>query len=104
MSRIELYYDPATGKNCANNVRTASGGHGTDDGWMQIWIARCVAGSRPGVKCTLAANSLDSDYGNYKKYAGPVRVSASGRCIQMFAETSFMGKFTRINVNAVHCG
>ncbi|KKD09679.1 hypothetical protein TN53_02115 [Streptomyces sp. WM6386] len=103
-SNIYLYYDSATGTNCASNVRTSAGGYGTSNPQaidVQIW--RCVAGSTPGAACT-ADTPIDGDYGYYQYYAGPVDVTASNRCITIFAQTRHNDVWAKRTLNAVHCG
>jgi hypothetical protein len=102
ISTINLYYDSATGKNCAVNVKTAAGGAGTST-YMQVSIDRCIAGSRPGVRCTIDIDDYDGGY--FKTYAGPVSINAAGRCISLFAETvNTKSEIGNYKVNATHCG
>lgn len=103
---IYLYYDSSTGKNCAVNVATSAGYYGTPTvKTMDIW--RCVAGSTAGTPCQTDAVSQDPTTSVlYSEYAGPVSLSAAGRCIELAAsEWSPDGStIAQANINATHCG
>jgi hypothetical protein len=62
---ISVYYNAATGRNCALTYTNHPGVA------QEIWV-----------KIGLWDSSTEySDHGNYKYYAGPVSVAAAGKCI-----------------------
>jgi hypothetical protein len=106
---IYLYYDSATGQNCAVSVATAAGGYGTLT-TKKAYIARCVVGTKPGSTCTeVDVFAYDPPSGGntplYSQYAGPVRVSATDRCIIVYGRsTATNGLYGYYQSKAVHCG
>ncbi|MFG2329900.1 hypothetical protein ACGFMM_09760 [Streptomyces sp. NPDC048604] len=100
---IRVYYDASTGMNCAVAVKNANSGYG-EATYVQIGIDRCVAGTRPGTRCTVDGTD-DYDNGWFKYYAGPVSINAAGRCIVIYAEIfNTKGESGYRNTYAVHCG
>lgn len=91
---LRVYYSSASGKNCA--VAWAAG---PDLGVRRFRFV--------GIELSGTYN-MDIDNGYYTTYAGPVYtpVSARGRCINLMAYfgTSPTAKYSRIDLNNVHCG
>lgn len=82
--RLEVYYSSSTGKNCAI-TRDSN----PNSGFKAVHIS--VAG---------ASGWADSDSGSFTYYAGPVYVSAPGKCIDVSVHigTASTSKWS------VHCG
>lgn len=76
-----VYYDSATGYNCAVTVKNAAGGAGHSD-TTEAQINRCSQTS-PGSTCTVPGPGPD-DIGLYSSYAGPVKVYSPKNCITGF--------------------
>ncbi|MEU9950342.1 hypothetical protein [Streptomyces sp. NPDC047939] len=90
LSNIFLYYDSATGKNCASNVRTSAGGTGT--------------AARISISIWADGGSAVTDNGIYAQYAGPVSTYAAGKCINVKAITyASGGRYGLVQRNG-HCG
>lgn len=90
ISNIELYYDPATGANCAVNRRTRLGEFGSP-AWMlvQIWAD---------------GGSVATDSGTFSTQAGPVSTRASGVCVNVRAITyTASGRYGETQRRG-HCG
>jgi hypothetical protein len=103
ISKIHLFYDSSTKKNCAANVKTTAGGSGTST-YMQVNIYRCASHVKSGQRCD-DIEADDTDNGYFKQYAGPVSIKAAGRCISVFAETFIPnGEHDSLDTYAVHCG
>lgn len=90
---IDIYYSPSSGKNCA--------------------IARPINGlyNPHGIVVSLYSGSAYDDDGyhsNYKKYAGPVYVSARGKCISFSGGLSFNASWSPSEASGKytnkHCG
>ncbi|MFD4925986.1 hypothetical protein ACFRSX_30205 [Streptomyces goshikiensis] len=73
MSQVPVFYDSATGVNCVVNRRTGLGGAGT-----KAWIS---------VSIWPDGGSVIGDAGNFAAQAGPVKVRAPGKCINVKATT-----------------
>lgn len=73
MSTIPVFYDAATGYNCVVNRRTILGGSGTK--------ARITVSIWPD------GGSAVTDAGNFATQAGPVKIKAPGKCINVKATT-----------------
>ncbi|MFD8891092.1 hypothetical protein [Streptomyces sp. NPDC059566] len=73
MSTIPVFYDAATGTNCVVNRRTMLGGSGT-----KAWIT---------VSVWADGGSPITDAGNFATQAGPVKIKAPGKCINVKATT-----------------
>ncbi|WP_157538025.1 hypothetical protein [Kitasatospora azatica] len=84
-SNVHLYYDSATGNNCAVNVKAGSL-YGISS-YVDVTLEECAQDS--GSSCTTVAISADPGGASplYKYYAGPVSVPGRGHCIRLFAET-----------------
>jgi hypothetical protein len=99
LSNIRLYYDASTGYNCAVNVKTAyytQFKHETDivivrEDWTED------DNNRPGV-------TIDSDYGDYWSYAGPVKIPAKGMCVMINATTYYYDEVAQKYTGVVACG
>jgi len=105
---IHLYYDSATGRNCAANVATTAGGYGTAS-YKGVWIYKCKASVGPGGSCTTAYDAYDQDPAHsstlYSQYAGPVSVSSAGVCIAVGgAIWAPNGTKASMTTYATHCG
>ncbi|WP_306311701.1 hypothetical protein [Streptomyces hydrogenans] len=106
---VYLYYDASTGKNCAVNVATAAGGYGTPT-FKFVMIVKCVAGTTAGSTCVQDTYVQDpSTTGiTYSQYAGPVSISAAGRCISVTGINSLTSgpssSQASFSSKATHCG
>lgn len=105
---IHLYFDSSTGRNCAVNVANAAGGYGTPTA-KSVYIVRCAAGSKAGSPCAMDGQVADPASSNsgvkYSQYAGPVSISAAGRCIMVGGLIeSPSGSVAGYNSVATHCG
>lgn len=99
---IYVYYDAATGNNCAVNVATTAGGYGKDK-YMEVQITRCSETSTSST-CHVVTQDYEGYY-PFKYYAGPVTVNAAGRCINVSAEIVYGGNTAKgTNYGADHCG
>jgi hypothetical protein len=82
---LSLYYDPATGKNCARAHATGVvAGNATD---ITVHLARCSETSG-SVHCTREMHVSDPSLeyqGSYDTYAGPVSIDAKDQCIHASA-------------------
>jgi hypothetical protein len=100
-SYAHLYYDSASGQNCAVNVKTGSL-YGVA-GYTQIDLYEC-AEDTPG---TCTPLEVDPDVSvAYKYYAGPVKVPGHGHCVRLYAETdnpSFSSSATYDSKVGFHC-
>jgi hypothetical protein len=84
---LMVYYNSSSGKNCALTY-----GYRSTAGTRTHKLVRIgLDGSAPWA---------DTDSGNFASYAGPVYVSARGRCIDLYAEV----KSAIRGVSGVHCG
>ena len=79
---LELYYNSGSGKNCAI-ARDSSPGNG----YKAVYIGLA---DKPWA---------DTDTGNFTYYAGPVYVSAAGRCIDLRGD---IGSTVTVK-QSVHC-
>ncbi|GGY85603.1 hypothetical protein [Streptomyces nitrosporeus] len=106
---IYLYYDSSTGKNCAVNVATSAGAYGKPT-FKFVMLVKCVAGTSAGSTCVQDTYIQDpTNTGvNYSQYAGPVSISAAGRCISVTGIISLSSGPTSSQAaytgNATHCG
>lgn len=106
---VHLYYDSATGRNCAVNVATSAGKYGTPT-FKFVMIVKCVAGTAAGSTCVQDTYVQDpSTTGvTYSQYAGPVSISAAGRCISVTGIISLTSGPSsgqaQFNSKATHCG
>ncbi|MER5629395.1 hypothetical protein [Streptomyces nitrosporeus] len=83
---IYVYYDSSTGRNCAVTVKNSTGGYGSTS-WTSVTLAVCKT-STAGSPCYTDGQPTVTDGGYYKQYAGPVSVSAAGKCIKLFGQIS----------------
>ncbi|WP_269855371.1 hypothetical protein [Streptomyces sp. RPT161] len=96
---IYLYYDSATGTNCAVTVATSAGGYGTAEPTM-AYITRCS-----GTTISSCQNQVNSfDQGNYQYYAGPVSINAAGYCIMVTGSREYNGVNAGEQSPVGHCG
>ncbi|SED52115.1 hypothetical protein SAMN05428939_5429 [Streptomyces sp. TLI_105] len=104
---VYLYYDSSTGKNCAAAVATSAGGYGTPTLKM-VWLVKCRAGVTQGQTCESGdayVQDPPSSSTKYTYYAGPVSVSAAGRCIAWGGSISSpSGDNAHHHSYASHCG
>lgn len=98
LSHVYLYYDSSTGYNCAVNVKTAYYSQFTFETGIEMYNQTLAEDNvRPGV-------NVDDDYGDYKYYAGPVRVKGKGMCISLIADTYYYDEHARAYYPGQHCG
>ncbi|QIK72052.1 hypothetical protein G7070_06950 [Propioniciclava coleopterorum] len=98
---LRVYYDPATGNNCAA-MQHLNSTYGKRM-YTSVSLTICRE-SRPGT-CTPLTTRTDA--GNYAYYAGPVTAYGKGRCIQVVGRTSLMGAQGSLSVGVpggAHCG
>jgi len=105
---LDVYYDAATGRNCAKMNHSGSAwGKRT---WTGVQVTIC-AQKRPGNGCRpIAAGTAGSvqENGNFRYYAGPVSPTASGRghCISASGTVYLPGEGFGVGVatGPSHCG
>ncbi|MEV4616831.1 serine/threonine-protein kinase [Kitasatospora sp. NPDC049258] len=101
-----LYFDNATGTNCAATIKTANSGYGTAS-HVSASISRC-GNTSPAASCTVAAGTTKTDDGNFTMYAGPVKVAAAGACVTGSGSITWGGVTATtagsLGNRAVHCG
>lgn len=97
-----LYYDSATGYDCAVNVATAAGGYGTPH-QISVHLAACKETSPDPKQCT-ETGTPQTDSHTYDYYAGPVKVHAPGQCIHLYATDTYDFTFADYFSGAFHCG
>jgi hypothetical protein len=106
VGELDVYYNSATGKNCARMNHAGST-------WgkklkTRAWIGICSE-TTPGDKTCHYDPSTDAvDNGNYRYYAGPVttKTSAAGRCIAASGYLWIGGKRHAVGTKpwVGHCG
>jgi hypothetical protein len=103
---LDVYYNGATGKNCArmNHAGSTWGKKLT----TRVWIGICSE-TTPGNKtCHYNASTDAADRGSYSYYAGPAttQVSARGKCIAASGYLWINGKRYAASTNpwVGHCG
>lgn len=98
---LDVYYNSATGKNCA--MTRATGAAYGNASYIDVYLARCTQSS-PGSTCTV--DSSVADPGPFHYYAGPVSLSAANRCIFADGFIIYNGKaaYARTYPAASHCG
>ncbi|MEV6160224.1 hypothetical protein AB0L53_58805 [Nonomuraea sp. NPDC052129] len=72
ISVVYLYYDSRTGYNCAVNV----------------WLPGVTDKSRISVGIRSKSSGWRKDSGNFKRYAGPVKVYGRNRCVKVTASSA----------------
>lgn len=101
---LYLYYSTANGgTNCVATVDTYFG-TGVKK-YMEAYIWRCVAGSKPGQFC--GTDQDDHDTGNFTSYAGPASVTGSAsRCIRVYGriDNPNSSSVATASTTATHCG
>ncbi|MEV8092746.1 serine/threonine-protein kinase [Kitasatospora sp. NPDC085879] len=100
-----IWFDNASGKNCAATIKTVNSGYGTASA-VSASISRCSQ-TTAAASCSTVAGTTATDQGNFAKYAGPVRVSAVKTCITAAGSITWAGQTatTRsLGNRAVHCG
>lgn len=98
LSHIRLYYNPATGYNCAVNVKTAYYSQFKHDTFVEIMRSDWAEDNhRPGV-------TIDTDSGKYKYYAGPVKIPAKNKCVMVTARTYYYDEVGYKYTGSVACG
>ncbi|MER8184413.1 protein kinase [Kitasatospora sp. NPDC094015] len=101
-----LYFDNATGTNCAATIKTANSGYGTASA-VRASISRC-SNTAPAASCTVVGGSTKSDEGSFTMYAGPVKVAAAGACVTGSGSITWAGVTATtagsLGNRAVHCG
>jgi hypothetical protein len=106
VGELAVYYDAATGKNCAKMNHAGST-------WgkrlkTRVWIGICAERKPGDGPCTYDPNTDAVDVGDYKYYAGPVttKKSARGRCIAASGYLWIGGKRHAIGTSpwVGHCG
>ncbi|MCU7822118.1 serine/threonine-protein kinase [Kitasatospora sp. DSM 101779] len=100
-----IWFDSASGKNCAATIKTVNSGYGTASA-VSASISRCSQ-TTAAASCSQVAGTTATDQGNFAKYAGPVRVSAVKTCINGSGSITWAGQSatTRsLGNRAVHCG
>ncbi|MFE6682850.1 hypothetical protein [Streptomyces sp. NPDC057729] len=106
---IHLFYDSSSGKNCAVAVASSAGGYGAPTLKM-VWLMKCPAGYKAWASCDDAHDAYVQDPAvgsstKYSQYAGPVSLSAAGRCIAVGGSiTSPSGTNAHCTTYATHCG
>ncbi|GLX02249.1 hypothetical protein Misp02_63350 [Microtetraspora sp. NBRC 16547] len=92
--RVYLLYNNSTGYNCAVTIKSVAVGTATDTGATIL------------VQTSGNNFTRHEDDRNYKYYAGPVRVKAAGKCVQVlghtFSTTSSTSYYASIPWG--HCG
>ncbi|MFF4485518.1 hypothetical protein ACFY0F_03340 [Streptomyces sp. NPDC001544] len=97
---VYLYFDSSTGYNCAVTVKNSAGAYGTPT-LTNVTLDRCKAGTS-GSSCY--SEKKVTDEGLYSSYAGPVSLSASGRCISIYGEILGSWGTAQVSHEGVHCG
>jgi hypothetical protein len=100
---LYLYYNSATGTNCA----LATNGTGVRHS-MIVWISRCAAGTgQQWYNCQDSDQLIqgeDYDAGNYVSYAGPVNTlgNSSSVCIEAYGEIDYGSVVATADIGG-HC-
>jgi hypothetical protein len=106
VGELNVYYDSATGKNCAKMNHAGST-------WgkklkTRVWVGICSERKPGGKTCHYDANTDAVDVGNYRYYAGPATTkrSAKGRCIAASGYLWIGGKRHAVSTQpwVGHCG
>jgi hypothetical protein len=102
---LDVYYNGSTGKNCAM-TRAAGSAYGNATR-ISVVLIRCQQ-TTSGSNCTYdpAAGDRVVDDGAYHYYAGPVELSAAGRCIWAAGDLWYNGVKVHAQTSplASHCG
>ncbi|GAA1096472.1 serine/threonine-protein kinase [Kitasatospora arboriphila] len=100
-----IWFDSASGKNCAATIKTVNSGYGTASA-VSASISRCSQ-TAAAASCSKVAGTTATDQGSFAKFAGPVRVAAVKTCINGSGSITWAGQTatTRsLGNRAVHCG
>ncbi|WP_344641392.1 hypothetical protein [Kitasatospora cystarginea] len=107
-SHVTLFYDPATGNNCAYNYATSAGGLGTPHRMLLIVdVCQETSPNQDYVSglCTPIIDQRQRDINdNYRSYAGPLTVHAPGHCIDIVAMDNYNNLSGYFDSHATHCG
>ncbi|WP_052390593.1 serine/threonine-protein kinase [Streptomyces sp. NRRL B-24484] len=100
-----VWFDAASGKNCAATIKTVNSGYGTASA-VSASISKCTQ-TTAAASCSKVAGTTVTDQGSFAKFAGPVRVAAVKTCINGSGSITWAGQTatTRsLGNRAVHCG
>jgi hypothetical protein len=106
VGELNVYYDSATGKNCAKMNHAGST-------WgkrlkTRVWVGICSEREPGGKTCHYDAKTDAVDVGDYRYYAGPAttKKSAKGRCIAASGYLWIGGKRHTVSTQpwVGHCG
>ncbi|MBC9717977.1 acetyltransferase [Streptomyces sp. TRM66268-LWL] len=89
VARVSLLYNAGTGYNCVVTVHA-----GPSVGVATYTLARLE----------VQGGASKSDPGTYSQYAGPVRLSAAGRCVSFTGSITWGGATRTYNSGWGHCG
>ena len=106
VGELNVYYDSATGKNCAKmNHAGSTWGKSLK---TRVWVGICSERKPGGKTCHYDAATDAVDVGNYRYYAGPAttKKSAKGRCIAASGYLWLGGKRHAVSTQpwVGHCG
>lgn len=104
LGNLNIYWDSATGQNCATVTSSSSTWGVAKSMTVEIW--ECVtdkADSRSS--CAAVAGTGSNDFGTaYRYYAGPVSAPGSGHCIDAYGQIIMPnGDYAEHNTGAGHC-
>lgn len=101
-----IWYDNASGKNCAATIKTSNSGYGSKSA-VSASISRC-SNTAAAASCTKVAGTTSTDSGSFTMYAGPVKVAAVKTCITGYGSITWGGVTATtsgsLGNRAVHCG
>ena len=100
-----IWFDNASGQNCAATIKTVNSGYGTASA-VKATISKCGQ-TAPAANCTKVAGTTATDQGNFAKFAGPVKVAAVKTCINGSGSITWNGvtaTTASLGNRAVHCG
>lgn len=106
VGELDVYYNSATGKNCAR--MNHAGSTWGKKHMTRVWIGICRERKPGGKVCHYNPKTDDVDKGRYSYYAGPVttKTSARGRCIAASGYLWIGGKRHTVSTQpwVGHCG
>jgi len=103
--QMKVYYNPATGINCAQYDHLGPSYGALALTHAEIWIC---AETTVSDECNRRQTDIDAKY--YEYYAGPVSANGRGHCIYVQGFMDFQGKHYELNTwettghFASHCG
>ncbi|MDQ1294488.1 MAG: hypothetical protein QG608_2371 [Actinomycetota bacterium] len=106
LAYLDVYFDAATGDNCA--ITTTTGPVTGKAAWIIVELAKCKE-TKPGTTCTVLTKDRDpnSGTGNFHTYAGPVTVNAPKNCIRYTSQLAVPVEgdhsLAYYSSGAVHC-